>query len=43
MESLTNISLKYNTDKSTAHNYTHIYEKYLHPFRTNKINLLESE
>ena len=41
MESLTNISLKYNTDKSTVHNYTNIYEKYLHPFRTNKINLLE--
>ena len=41
MESLTDISLKYNTDKSTAHKYTKIYEKYLNSIRNNTLNLLE--
>ena len=41
MESLTDISLKYNTDKSTAHKYTKIYEKYLSSIRNTTLNLLE--
>lgn len=41
MQSLKELSLKYESDKSTAHNYTHIYEKYLSSFKNKKIKLLE--
>ena len=40
MQSLKELSLKYESDKSTAHNYTHIYEKYLSSFKNKKIKLL---
>ena len=41
MQSLKELSLKYDTDKSTAHNYTHIYETYLSNFKNKRIKLLE--
>lgn len=41
MDDLTLISKKYKTDKSTAHNYTVVYDKYFSEFRKSEINLLE--